>query len=50
MVNPKDESYPTRPSLLVRLKDTDDQPSWQEARGELARLMDRYAQGRRMPA
>ena len=30
MVNPKDESYPTRPSLLVRLKDTDDQPSWQE--------------------
>jgi hypothetical protein len=27
-----------------------DQPSWQEARGELAHLMDRYAQGRRMPA
>ena len=30
MVNPKDESYPTRPSLLVRLKDTEDQQSWQE--------------------
>ena len=30
MVNPKDDSYPTRPSLLVRLKDTGDQQSWQE--------------------
>jgi len=30
MVNPKDDSYPTRPSLLVRLKDTEDQQSWQE--------------------
>jgi len=30
MANPKDDSYPTRPSLLVRLKDTEDQQSWQE--------------------
>ena len=30
MVNSKDDSYPTRPSLLKRLKDTDDQQSWQE--------------------
>jgi len=30
MVNPTDDSYPTRPSLLVRLKDTGDQQSWQE--------------------
>src|SRR6266550_1800309 len=30
MVNPKNDSYPTRPSLLVRLKDTEDQQSWQE--------------------
>ena len=30
MVNPKDDSYPTRPSLLVRLKNTEDQQSWQE--------------------
>ena len=30
MGNPKDDSYPTRPSLLNRLKDTEDQPSWQE--------------------
>src|SRR5881397_2638155 len=30
MANPKDASYPTRPSLLVRLKDTEDQQSWQE--------------------
>src|SRR5438876_2858746 len=30
MLNPKDDSYPTRPSLLVRLKDTEDQQSWQE--------------------
>ncbi len=30
VVNPKDDSYPTRPSLLVRLKDTEDQQSWQE--------------------
>lgn len=30
MVNPKDETYPTRPSLLHRLKDTQDQQSWQQ--------------------
>lgn len=30
MANPKDDSYPTRPSLLKRLKDTQDQRSWQE--------------------
>jgi len=30
MVNPKDDSYPTRPSLLHRLKDTQDHQSWQE--------------------
>src|SRR5438552_9959233 len=30
MANTKDDSYPTRPSLLVRLKDTEDQQSWQQ--------------------
>lgn len=30
MMNSKEDSYPTRPSLLARLKDTDDQASWQE--------------------
>jgi hypothetical protein len=30
MAEPKDDSYPTRPSLLHRLKDTQDQQSWQE--------------------
>src|SRR6266516_1193375 len=30
MANLKADSYPTRPSLLARLKDTDDQQSWQE--------------------
>jgi RNA polymerase sigma factor (sigma-70 family) len=30
MGSPNDDSYPTRPSLLARLKDTDDQESWQE--------------------
>ena len=30
VVNPKEDSYPTRPSLLNRLKDTQDQQSWQE--------------------
>jgi RNA polymerase sigma-70 factor (ECF subfamily) len=30
VVNPREDSHPTRPSLLARLKDTDDQQSWQE--------------------
>lgn len=30
MTQPKDDSYPTRSSLLHRVKDTADQPSWQE--------------------
>ena len=30
MANKNDDSYPTRQSLLVRLKNTDDQQSWQE--------------------
>ena len=30
MTQPKDDSYPTRSSLLHRLKDTADQRSWQE--------------------
>ena len=30
MAEAKDDSYPTRPSLLHRLKDTQDQQSWQE--------------------
>jgi RNA polymerase sigma-70 factor (ECF subfamily) len=29
-MQPKDDSYPTRPSLLERLKDTADQRSWEE--------------------
>ena len=30
MAEPKDDSHPTRPSLLHRLKDWDDQESWKE--------------------
>ena len=30
MANPQDDSHPTRPSLLNRLKDTQDHQSWQE--------------------
>ena len=30
MAEPKEDSHPTRPSLLHRLKDTQDQQSWQE--------------------
>ena len=30
MADPKHDSYPTRPSLLLRLKDTADHESWQE--------------------
>jgi RNA polymerase sigma-70 factor (ECF subfamily) len=30
MAEPENDSYPTRPSLLGRLKDTQDQRSWQE--------------------
>ena len=30
MAEPQDDSYPTRSSLLRRVKDTEDQPSWRE--------------------
>jgi len=30
MATPKDDSYPTRSSLLLRLKDSQDHQSWQE--------------------
>src|SRR5439155_6631935 len=43
MVNPKDDSYPTRPSLLVRLKDTGDQQSWQEFNDLYAKLIFGFA-------
>jgi len=43
MVNPKDDSYPTRPSLLVRLKNTGDQQSWQEFNDLYAKLIFGFA-------
>ena len=43
MVNPKDDSYPTRPSLLVRLKDTEDQHSRQEFNDVYGKLIFGFA-------
>ena len=43
MVNSKNDSYPTRPSLLARLKDTEDQPSWQEFNDLYGRLIFGFA-------
>jgi RNA polymerase sigma-70 factor (ECF subfamily) len=43
MANPKDDSYPTRPSLLKRLKDTQDQRSWQEFHDQYRKLIFGFA-------
>ncbi len=42
-MQPKDESYPTRASLLERLKDTADQRSWEEFCGIYGRLIRGFA-------
>jgi RNA polymerase sigma-70 factor (ECF subfamily) len=39
----KDDSYPTRPSLLRRLKDTQDHQSWQEFSDIYSRLIQGFA-------
>jgi RNA polymerase sigma-70 factor (ECF subfamily) len=43
MASPKDDSYPTRSSLLMRLKDTRDQRSWQEFNDAYGRLIFGFA-------
>jgi RNA polymerase sigma-70 factor (ECF subfamily) len=43
MSEPKDDSFPTRSSLLRRLKDTRDQESWQEFYHIYARLITGFA-------
>jgi RNA polymerase sigma-70 factor (ECF subfamily) len=43
MAAPKDDSYPTRSSLLMRLKDTQDQRSWQEFNDRYGRLIFGFA-------
>jgi RNA polymerase sigma factor (sigma-70 family) len=43
MAEPNDDSYPTRSSLLGRLKDTQDQQSWQEFHDIYARLIRGFA-------
>src|SRR6266571_1014976 len=43
MASPKDDSYPTRSSLLARLKDTADQRSWQEFNDAYGRLIFGFA-------
>ena len=43
MASPKDDSYPTRSSLLARLKDTEDQRSWQEFNDAYGRLIFGFA-------
>jgi len=43
VVNPKDDSYPTRASLLERLKDPGDQQSWQEFNDLYGGLIRRFA-------
>ncbi|HEY5911104.1 MAG TPA: sigma-70 family RNA polymerase sigma factor [Verrucomicrobiae bacterium] len=42
-MQPKDESYPTRPSLLERVKDTNDQQSWEEFNDLYGRLIRGFA-------
>ena len=42
-MQPKDDSYPTRPSLLARLKDTADQRSWEEFNAVYGRLIRSFA-------
>src|SRR5215471_21156064 len=39
MADAKDDPYPTRPTLLGRLKDTQDQASWQEFHDIYAKLI-----------
>src|SRR5215831_9550213 len=39
MAETKDDPYPTRPTLLGRLKDTQDQTSWQEFHDIYAKLI-----------
>jgi RNA polymerase sigma-70 factor (ECF subfamily) len=43
MAKPKDDSYPTRPSLLQRLKSTEDHQSWQEFHDRYRRLIFGFA-------
>ena len=43
MASPKEDSYPTRSSLLIRLKDTQDQRSWQEFNDIYGRLIFGFA-------
>ena len=43
MGTPKDDSYPTRLSLLNRLKDTDDQQSWKEFNDLYGKLISGFA-------
>ena len=43
MSSPKEDSYPTRSSLLVRLKDPQDQRSWQEFNDIYGRLIFGFA-------
>ena len=43
MASPKDDSYPTRSSLLARLKDTADQRSWQQFNDTYSRLIFGFA-------
>jgi RNA polymerase sigma-70 factor (ECF subfamily) len=43
MAEPKDDSYPTRSSLLRRVKDTEDQPSWREFNDIYGKLIFRFA-------
>jgi RNA polymerase sigma factor (sigma-70 family) len=42
-MKPNDDSYPTRPSLLGRLKNTDDQQSWQQFNDIYAKLIFGFA-------
>lgn len=39
MAEPKDDSYPTRPTLLQRVKDTHDEKGWQEFHDIYAKLI-----------
>jgi len=42
-MQPKDDSYPTRPSLLERVKDPNDQQSWEEFNELYGRLIRGFA-------
>ena len=43
MAQPQDDSYPTRSSLLRRVKDTEDQPSWREFNDIYGKLIRGFA-------